>query len=232
MKVSSSIAGAGIAGAPVPAAGAGTLLSPVDRVSEVLFGLIMALTFTGTLSVATADRSEVRDMLIGALGCNIAWGLVDAVMFLLAALTERGRNLAILKEVRNPSSPARGRELILEALPPVIASTMPPEEVDAIRSRLAALPEPGRFSITAADLRMALGVFLLVFLATLPVALPFAFIHEAHQALRVSNGIALAMLFLGGYYLGGHAGRHPWLSGFLMLAIGVALVWATIALGG
>ena len=41
-------------------------------------------------------------MLIGALGCNIAWGLVDAVMFLLAALTERGRNLAILKEVRNP----------------------------------------------------------------------------------------------------------------------------------
>jgi VIT1/CCC1 family predicted Fe2+/Mn2+ transporter len=204
----------------------------VDRVSEVLFGLIMALTFTGTLSVATADRSEVREMLVGALGCNIAWGLVDAVMFLLAALTERGRNLAMLKEVRSSSDPARARELILEALPPVIAATMQPQQVDAIRNRLAGLPDPGRFSITFADLRMALGVFLLVFLATLPVALPFAFVHEAHRALRLSNAIALVMLFLGGYYLGGHAGRHPWLSGLLMLGIGVVLVWATIALGG
>ncbi len=65
-------------GDPAPA------LSPVDRVSGVIFGLIMALTFTGTLSVATADRNEVRSMLIGALGCNTAWGLVDAVMYLLA----------------------------------------------------------------------------------------------------------------------------------------------------
>jgi len=221
-----------IPGSPSPGQGSGQLLSPVDRVGEVLFGLIMALTFTGTLSVAEADRNEVRSMLIGALGCNIAWGLVDGVMFLLAGLTERGRNFAILKEVRNSSEPSRARELILDALPPLVASTLQPDEVDAIRSRLAALPEPGRFGITFADLRTAVGVFLLVFLATLPVALPFAFIHEAHRALRLSNAIALVMLFLGGYYLGGHAGRRPWLSGLLMLAIGVVLVWATIALGG
>lgn len=227
MNVASSVPGSSS-----PGHGPGQLLSPVDRVGEILFGLIMALTFTGTLSVATADRNEVRSMLIGALGCNIAWGLVDAVMFLLAAMTERGRNLAIFKEVRGAPDPARARELILEALPPIVASTLQPQEVDAIRSRLASLPEPGRFSITASDFRVALGVFLLVFLATLPVALPFAFIHEAHRALRFSNGIALGMLFLGGYYLGRHAGRHPWLSGVLMLAIGVVLVWATIALGG
>jgi VIT family len=227
MNVSSAIAKA-----PTSGAGPGSVLSPVDRVSEVLFGLIMALTFTGTLSVATADRSEVRDMLIGALGCNIAWGLVDAVMFLLAALSERGRNLSIFKEVRSSSEPVRARELILEAMPPVIAATMQPQEVDLIRTRLAGLPEPGRLSLTAADFRMALSVFLLVFLATLPVALPFAFIHDAHRALRLSNGIALAMLFLGGYYLGHHAGRRPWWSGLVMLAIGVLLVWATIALGG
>ena len=199
MKISPSIAGAGIADPPVRSAGPGVVL---------------------------------REMLIGALGYNIAWGLVDAVMFLLAALTERGRNLTILREVRSSSDPTRARELILDALPPVIASTMQPQQVDDIRNRLAALPEPAKFSVTFADFRMAIGVFLLVFLATLPVALPFAFIHEAHQALRASNGIALAMLFLGGYYLGGHAGRRPWLSGLLMLGIGVVLVWATIALGG
>jgi hypothetical protein len=32
------------------------VVSPIDRVSEVLFGLIMVLTFTGSLSVAEAGR--------------------------------------------------------------------------------------------------------------------------------------------------------------------------------
>ena len=36
------------------------VLKPIDRVSKVLFGLIMVLTFTGSLSVAEAGRGEVR----------------------------------------------------------------------------------------------------------------------------------------------------------------------------
>ena len=207
-------------------------LSPVDRVSGVIFGLIMALTFTGSLSVATADRSEVRAMLIGALGCNTAWGLVDAVMFLLATLTERRRGLAVLNEVQRSSDAHRAHDLILEAMPPVIAAAMEPPEVDAIRSRLTRLPVPASVGLTFGDLRAASGVFLLVFLATLPVAIPFLFIAETHRALRVSNGIALLMLFLGGYYVGRGSGVHPWRTGLGTLAIGVALVWATIALGG
>jgi VIT1/CCC1 family predicted Fe2+/Mn2+ transporter len=207
-------------------------LSPVDRVSGVVFGLIMALTFTGALSAATADRDEVRSMLIGALGCNTAWGLVDAVMYLLAIAAERGRNLAIMKEVRTRSNAVRARALILDALPPAVASIMEPADVDAIRNRLKRLPLPARAGLTAGDFRGALGVFLLVFLATLPVALPFAFIDHTHRALRVSNGIALLMLFAGGFYLGRHGGRHPWWSGLVMLTLGAGLVLATIALGG
>jgi VIT1/CCC1 family predicted Fe2+/Mn2+ transporter len=208
-------------------------LSPVDQVSGVIFGLIMALTFTGSLSVASADRAEVRSMLIGALGCNIAWGLVDAVMFLLGILAERGRNLAVLKEARSPLDWGRARELIAESMPPVIAAIMEPAEIETIRSRLARLPEPPTgLGLTAGDLRAAGGVFLMVFLATLPVALPFLFIRDAHSALRVSNGIALLMLFLGGYILGRHGMRHPWRSGLVTLGVGVVLVWATIALGG
>ena len=208
------------------------VLSPIDRVSEVIFGLIMALTFTGTLSVATADRNEVREMLIGALGCNIAWGLVDAVMYLLATLTERRRSLALLREMRNRPGRDLAHRLIADALPPVIASTMEPAELDVIRARLERLPEPSAASLSLGDFRAAFAVFLLVFLATLPVALPFAVFHEAHRALRVSNGIALVMLFVGGYYLGRHAEAHPLRTGAATLAVGVLLVWVTIALGG
>jgi hypothetical protein len=32
------------------------ILEPVERLSEILFGLIMALTITCAVSVATADR--------------------------------------------------------------------------------------------------------------------------------------------------------------------------------
>jgi len=215
-----------------PRASGVSALSPIDRVSGVVFGLIMALTFTGALSAATADRDEVRSMLIGALGCNTAWGLVDAVMYLLAVLAERGRNLTILNDVRGGSNPAHARALILDALPPVIASTLEPADVDAIQSRLKRLPLPAKAGLTLADFRGALGVFLLVFLATLPVALPFAFIAHTHLALRISNGIALVMLFVGGVYLGRHGGRRPWVSGLVMLTLGAGLVLATIALGG
>ena len=43
------------------------LLDPIDRISEVLFGLIMVLTSTNTLSVATAGRAEISTMILSAL---------------------------------------------------------------------------------------------------------------------------------------------------------------------
>jgi len=38
-------------------------------------------------------------------------------------------------------------------------------------------------------------VFLLVVVATLPVVLPFLFVHDPKHALRISNGIAILLLF-------------------------------------
>ncbi len=71
---------------------AGWPLDPIDRLSEVMFGLLMALTFTGTMSVSLGDGATVRDILLAAVGCNIAWGLVDAVVYLMTTATERGRD--------------------------------------------------------------------------------------------------------------------------------------------
>ena len=70
------------------------VLEPIDRTSEILFGLIMVLTFTGSLSVVGAGREDVRTMLVGALGCNLAWGIIDAVFYLMGCLAEKGRDLA------------------------------------------------------------------------------------------------------------------------------------------
>jgi hypothetical protein len=133
------------------------VLEPIDRISEVLFGLIMVLTFTGSLSVAESGRDDIRTMLIGALGCNFAWGIIDAMMFLMGRLTDRALDLA--------GSAARPR-------------------------------------LSGQDFRGALAVFLLVFLSVFPVVLPFLFESDAMRALRISNVIAIVMLFFTGYAFG------------------------------
>ena len=87
------------------------VLEPVERVSEVLFGLIMVLTFTGSLSVAEAGREDVRTMLIGALGCNLAWGIIDGVLYLMGCLAEKGRNLQTFHAVRKATDPQKAHRV-------------------------------------------------------------------------------------------------------------------------
>src|SRR5690349_15149030 len=85
------------------------VLEPVERLSEILFGLIMVLTFTGSLSIADAGRDDVRAMLIGALGCNVAWGVIDAVLYLMACLAEKGRGVQALRALQSEPDAAAGR---------------------------------------------------------------------------------------------------------------------------
>jgi hypothetical protein len=209
------------------------VLEPHERIAEVLFGLIMVLTFTGSLSVAEAGRDDVRTMLIGALGCNLAWGIIDAVLYLMGSLAEKGRGLMIFRAVLRAADPQKAQRLIADALPAVVASVLQPAELEAMHHRLKQLPEPpGHARLRKDDWLGALGVFLLVFVSTFPVAIPFIFMHNAGRALRLSNLIAIVLLFILGYAFGRCAGRNPWVMGISMVVLGAILVGLTMALGG
>jgi hypothetical protein len=207
-------------------------LEPIDRVSEVLFGLIMVLSFTGSLSVAEAGREDIRTMLVGALGCNLAWGIIDAVFYLMGCLAEKGRDLATLRAVREAGDPERAQRLIADALP-LVGSVLEPAELEAMRVRLKQLPEPPpRAGLAQDDWRGAVGVFLLVFLSTFPVTIPFIVMRDAVPALRISNAIAVVLLFAAGHAFGRITGRRPVWVGSVMVVLGSILVGITIALGG
>jgi VIT1/CCC1 family predicted Fe2+/Mn2+ transporter len=209
------------------------LLNPVDRVSEMIFGLFMALTFVGVVSMATAGRDEIQAMLIAALGCNLAWGIVDAVMYLVRTITERGRSLTLVRSVQAARDPEAGRNIVEAALSPGMAKLVATAEVEAIRGRVVALTDlPARPRLQRDDFLAAFGVFLIVVASTLPVALPFVFFDDARFALFVSRAIALMMLFLGGLALGRYAGYGSWKTGFMMAGLGVAVVAVVVALGG
>jgi len=199
----------------------------------MLFGLFMALTFVGAVSVAEAGRTHIRDMFVAALGCNLAWGLVDAIMYLVRAVTDRGRSLMLMHSVRAAPDAETGRRLLESLLSRGAASLVSPAEVEAIRGRVVAMPSvPARPTLGWDDLLAALAIFLIVVAATFPVVLPFALIQDVATAKSVSRAIALAMLFAGGLALGRYAGYGSWRVGLMMVGVGTALVIAINALGG
>jgi VIT1/CCC1 family predicted Fe2+/Mn2+ transporter len=172
-------------------------------------------------------------MLIGALGCNVAWGVIDAVLYWLACLHGQGQKIMALQAARDNENPEVAYGVIADYLPPVIASATTPTEFEVIRRRLQALPEqPLRPHLTRDEWLAGLGVFLLVVISTLPVVLPFLLVQDPTRALRISNGIAILLLFVTGYLYGSHSGHRPLRSGLVMVVIGTAMVAMTIALGG
>jgi VIT1/CCC1 family predicted Fe2+/Mn2+ transporter len=208
------------------------VLDPVERVSEVIFGLLMAMTFVGALSVATAGREEIRTMMITALGCNLAWGLADAVMYLVRTVTERTRNRTLLARLRGGDTPT-GQALVADVLPPGLAAVAGAAELEPLRRRLAEHPAPPVGPrLGAGDYKNAVGVFLLVVAATFPVVVPFMLFDRVALAMRTSNGVALTMLFVAGWILARHAGGSRWRGGLAMAATGAVLIAAIMALGG
>ncbi|HZI25667.1 MAG TPA: VIT1/CCC1 transporter family protein [Chryseolinea sp.] len=209
------------------------VLNPVDRISEVLFGTIMVLTFTGAISAATDGRQEIRELLWAALGCNVAWGFVDAIMYLMNVVLERAHSLTLINRITNAESNVVSRQVFREELQPLVSGLLKDEEVDQMTERLKKIPAPSkRHLLTGKDFVAGIEIFFLVFLCTLPVALPFALFQQVEFAMRASNGVALVILFIGGFILAGYAGFRRITTAVIYAFIGILLVALTMALGG
>ena len=214
-------------------AGGEPLLSPVERVSELCFGLFMAITFTGAMSAITPGGGEVREMVITAFGCNIAWGLVDAVMYLVRTLTERARTLNLALAVRVAPDPEAGRRLVEHALSSVASKLVTATEVEAVRQRIVGMTSlPERPHLYRRDALAAALIFFIVLGSTVPIVLPFAFTTDVALAKNGSRLVALVMLFAAGRSLGRHAGYGGMRTGFSMMGLGAAVIIAIMAFGG
>ncbi|WP_233888521.1 VIT1/CCC1 transporter family protein [Paraburkholderia flagellata] len=209
------------------------ILNTVDRVCELCFGLFMALTFVGAVKAVTAGEDAGYKMFLTALGCNLAWGLADAVMYLVRTLADRGQRLKLAVTVQREQDQAVSVRALRDALPATLESLVEDADLERIRARLAgASTLPPRANFVRGDFVGALGIFLLVVLGTFPVALPFLFIADLKAALIASRLLTLVMLFIAGFALGRYSGAGAIRAGFVMTALGVLLTMAIIALGG
>ena len=211
----------------------GTALDPVYRSSEVIFGLLMAMSFIGSISVATDGQEEVRTLLVAALGCNLAWGLVDAVMHLVGTKTQKRRNFMLVSKLQGGADAATGRALLADEMSAPLAASIGEEGLENLRQRLSATNAPApKPRLTGRDFGDAIIVFFLVVLSTFPLVVPFMLTDDTARALLWSRLTAVAMLFLAGAMLARYSGGNAFLNGLVMALLGAALMAAIMALGG
>ena len=209
------------------------MLDRIERLSEIIFGVIMTLTFTGTVSVAEGGMQEVKLTLWAALGCNIAWGIIDGLFYLMNTLYDRGRGLRVFRQLRNSESEEESKKILLDNITPIVAEVLTENRLNELRNELLRLPEPPkRAFLIPRDFKNALYIFVIVFLSTFPMAVTLLFISDPYTALRTSNVIGLVIMFVAGFIIGKKTGFNHWLTGFLFAVIGAALVLMTIVLGG
>ena len=209
-------------------------LNPIDRVSEILTAIVVLLAFLGSLSVATTGRQEMHAMLRRCLeGAMWPGESSMPVLYLMDCLAEKRTALVTLRAVRTASDSTKARQLIADSLPSVVASIVEPQELETLHQRLRHLPAPPEHvHLDSDDWRRAIGIFLLMFLSTLPMIAPFAFMQEICWLCEPPIGIAIVMLFVAGFLYGRLIGSHALRIGLALVAVGVALVAMTIALGG
>jgi VIT1/CCC1 family predicted Fe2+/Mn2+ transporter len=207
-----------------------------DILSEILFGLIMVLTFTLGASVAAGEDVEWgRTLILGAIGCNVAWGVIDATFYVMGELHARSRKARLLRVLHATGSEAAGLASIRRELDPQLEAIASGDDREKLyRSIYRVLehtvPKPTR--IHRADIIAAIAVFLLVAGTAIPAAVPFFFIDDPWVALRISNTILIGLLFLVGHQWASYAEANPWLVASCLTAIGIVLVVIAIALGG
>jgi VIT family len=212
-------------------------LDPGTSLGEVLFGLIMTLTFTlgAGLMIEEEGREGARLLLIALIGCNIAWGIIDGALHLVGQLFDRGRVRRLGQAVRQASHERAATALVASEFDELLSGVTTASEredlyrrvADNVRSKSAA---PNQ--LTRADVLGAVASFWLVFLASFPAAIPFLLIDDARLALRVSNGVLLTLLFVTGYWWARYTLGKPWIVGLCFLIAGIVLVGVAIALGG
>jgi hypothetical protein len=211
-------------------------LDPASRLGEILFGLIMVLTITLSAGLTADDGKEgLRQLLFAAIGCNFAWGIIDAVMYLMNCITSRRGKVRLVETVKRAPDSPMALTIIRNEIEPELQAMLGDDEADAFsRSVLKHVvnAQPGSLGLTRDDFYGAIACFWLVFVSCLPAAVPFFLFSRAHLALRVSNFLLIAMLFFVGRKWAKYAGTNELLAGLALVAIGLVLVGAAIALGG
>ena len=212
-------------------------IDPGETLAEVLFGLIMALTIISGAEIFSAPSElDARQLALAVVGCNVAWGVIDAVLFVLGSMfyrSQRARFFRGLRIARNEAEAlaAIQEEFGLEDEPLAVA---PEDRVRLYRSILALSVHaaPARVKLRRRDFVSAFLVFVLVSATALPGVIPLLLLDNSYLAIRVSNAVLILLLLVVGYWWAHYTDARPWRAALVILLLGMTMVSVAVTLGG
>ena len=211
-------------------------LDPSESLLEILFGLIMALTMTAGARLVTDPATLNAGELIAALaGCNVAWGFIDAVFYLVGSMFNRNRRLVLVRRLQATRDEGEAIALIQDEFGLQREPRMRDEDRAVFyRSMLEMLrhADTRRASLTAGEFAAAAIIFVLVSLTAVPGLIPLAVMSDLGMALRLANGLQVVLLFYVGYKWSHYSGSNPWRGAAMIGVMGIVLVLIAVALGG
>jgi len=209
-------------------------LKPSDSLSEIVAGLIIVLSFTLAASVLNGGGQDgARAALLGAIGCNAAWGIIDAVFYIMTSAFDRNRRLRLARAIASTPDEAAALTAIRGELDPYLASVTRPEDRERLYRGVRKLLAHGRLSrrtgLVLDDFMGAIEVFCIALVAAV---LPLLLIDHPWLALRISNLLVVGLLFVTGYHWAKYVDASRWIAGLGLMGLGLALVAIAILLGG
>jgi len=210
-------------------------LTPSERLSEALYSLILVLTVISAIEITIArDQQTSSTILFVALGASVAWGMVDAVVYVLTGLHKRNHHVRVVSRIKKRPKADAIRQ-IDDELEDSLIGVLDKEERDRIAEQVFATMHdatPLRQGVTKDDVLGGIASFLISFIIVLPPLMPFILNLPLDYAIRLSNVIAVAMLFIVGYVSGGLGGMNRIRWALTITVLGVIIVLVTILLGG
>jgi hypothetical protein len=210
-------------------------LDPSDRLDELLFGLIMVLSITLGVSVATDEGGGASEMVWAIVGCNLAWGLIDGGMYMVMQLFDRSRRAQLIKKLNATNNQDEQLTTVGSVLDEYLTALTSADERRALylgiarRLRAATIE---RTHLVAADFYGALALVWLMVVVTVPAVLPFLYFTDRFTAARASNAVVLLMLFAVGFKVARTVHVGPWALGLSTTVFGLAMVVIAMLLGG
>ncbi|WP_410499122.1 hypothetical protein [Chitinibacter sp. S2-10] len=206
-------------------------LDPLETASELLFAVIMTLSVTAAVAIGN-KTVDTHELLVAAFGCNIAWGFVDAVVYLINARMTGARKVQVRNQLISAPTPEAFRAVLDDVAPEGLMNHLDTAALQNYREFVGKNGALVQEKLTLKDWRAAGAIWLLDTIATLPLVLPFLFIDAAQVALRTTQLVAIVMMFWLGIGLGRWVGYPPVRMGFSFAALGAAVAIICIALGG
>jgi hypothetical protein len=211
-----------------------TWLSPGQRLSELFYGVVMAVILTGMINVGLPPtESTLRLLLFGTFAVNISWGVIDGVTSMYGGLANRADFSRTANAFRaDPAGPEK-REAVARALQGTIVENLDEAGQAAVVDMIGAgKPVSGqRYPPVREDWYAAIATIVIDFVLVFPVMAPYFIFNTVRWAVFVSHTISILMLAGIAVVWAGQLNLNTKKAGVIVGIISIIMIYSTYAIG-